>query len=307
MVALFCVNTYCILSQAADIASGDTLSVEDVDNILHDSNISNKDKTNYLLQYLSNQRDSVLDFAKTLCIAIIVFVIGRRLVELFLRLNEKWMDKREVEIGAKRFILSFLRVVYYILLIFLVAGILGVGTSSIVAMVGSAGLAIGLALQGSLSNVAGGVLILLTHPFQVGDYISVDGVEGTVASIDVFYTKIATVENKIIVIPNGTVSNSKLINNTKADYRMLILDFSVKNGTDIKKLRGELLGIMKNKDVICQDKDMSIVVDKLGPVYIKMQAKCWTATEKYSAVRYEMLEEIQDCIDKYVRDSDVNT
>lgn len=298
-MAFFRVNTYYILSQTAKIASGGTINSEDMDTILHDSNISSKEKTNYLLQYLYNQRDVVLDFAKTLLIAIIVFIIGRRLVELFLRLNEKWMEKREVEIGAKRFILSFLRVVYYVLLIFLVAGILGVGTSSIVAMVGSAGLAIGLALQGSLSNVAGGVLILLTHPFQVGDYISVDGVEGTVSSIDVFYTKIATVENKIIVIPNGTVSNSKLINNTKADYRMLILDFSVKKGLDIEILRGELLDIMNKKDEICSDKDMSVVVDKLGPVYIKMQAKCWTETKDYSQARYQMLEEIQKCLDKH--------
>ena len=298
-VTHFCVDAYCMLSKAADVVSDGMISVEDVDNILHDDNISGKEKTNYLLQYLSNQKDSVLDFAKTLLIAIVVFIIGRRFVELFLRLNEKWMDKREVEIGAKRFILSFLRVVYYILLVFLTAGILGVGTSSIVAMVGSAGLAIGLALQGSLSNVAGGVLILLTHPFQVGDYIVVDGVEGTVASIDVFYTKIATVENKIVVIPNGTVSNSKLINNTKADYRMLILDFSVRNDIDAKILREKILNIIKNKELICQDKDVSIVIDKLGPVYTKMQAKCWTATENFSEVRYDMLEEIKNCLDEF--------
>lgn len=122
-------------------------------------------------------------------------------------------------------------------MIIIIASVLGIGASSIVAIIGSAGLAVGLALQGSLSNLAGGVLILLLKPFKVGDYIISAGAEGTVQSIDIFYTRIATTDNKVVVIPNGTISNSNVTNTTKQDERMLVLDFTVGLNTDIAEVR----------------------------------------------------------------------
>lgn len=180
-------------------AASTVLDTDDLAKALN-SSASSEEKTNFLIEYLLSQRSVLLDFAKTLLFALIVFLIGKRLVKFCLKLTNKWMVRREVEISVQNFVMSFAKVIYYLILIFVVAWILGVG-ATIVALVGSAGLAVGLALQGSLSNLAGGVLILALKPFRVGEYISVSGVEGTVDSIDVFYTHLSTVDNKVIAIP----------------------------------------------------------------------------------------------------------
>ena len=181
---------------------------------------------------------------------------------------------------------------YNIFLIIIIASVLGIGASSIVAIIGSAGLAVGLALQGSLSNLAGGVLILLLKPFKVGDYIISAGAEGTVQSIDIFYTRIATTDNKVVVIPNGTISNSNVTNTTKQDERMLVLDFTVGLNTDIAEVREKIMKLFEADDRILHDMNKCVVVDKLTPVNIKMQAKAWTKSEDYWDVKYLLLEQI---------------
>ena len=189
--------------------------------------------------------------------------------------------------------MSLAGVIYNVLLIFVVAGILGVGTSSIVAMVGSAGLAIGLALQGSLANLAGGGLILLLKPFQVGDYIITPQSEGTVQSIDIFYTRLTTTDNRVIVIPNGTISNSDITNTTKQDRRLLVLEFSVSYDADVALIRDILLKEMKHRSDILVKEPMRVVVTRLNPVKLRMNAKCWVETSKYWDVYYDMLERIK--------------
>ena len=209
--------------QNAMLAVQDNTTVKELTKVMGDDSVSNEKKTSFLLQYLLDQREPLLRFGQTLLIALIVFVIGRKMVKLLLRFTDRWMERRNVEVSVRKFVMSLAGVIYNVLLIFVVAGILGVGTSSIVAMVGSAGLAIGLALQGSLANLAGGVLILLLKPFQVGDYIITPQSEGTVQSIDIFYTRLTTTDNRVIVIPNGTISNSDITNTTKQDRRLLVL------------------------------------------------------------------------------------
>ena len=226
-------------------------------------------------------------------IALIVFVIGRKMVKLLLRFTDRWMERRNVEVSVRKFVMSLAGVIYNVLLIFVVAGILGVGTSSIVAMVGSAGLAIGLALQGSLANLAGGVLILLLKPFQVGDYIITPQSEGTVQSIDIFYTRLTTTDNRVIVIPNGTISNSDITNTTKQDRRLLVLEFSVSYDADVALIRDILLKEMKHRSDILVKEPMRVVVTRLSPVKLRMNAKCWVETSKYWDVYYDMLERIK--------------
>ncbi|MCI5501212.1 MAG: mechanosensitive ion channel, partial [Lachnospiraceae bacterium] len=172
-------NNFYPLTAVNDVVSNAGIGVEEIQKGL-DSAKTTEEKTSFLIEYLLGQRAAMMDFAKTVILSIIVFAIGRKIVKLLLKITNKWMVRKEVEISVQKFIMSVAGVIYNLLLIFVVAGILGVGTSSIVAMVGSAGLAIGLALQGSLSNFAGGVLILLLKPFKVGDYISAAGAEGTV-------------------------------------------------------------------------------------------------------------------------------
>ena len=277
-------------------AASTVLDTDDLAKALN-SSASSEEKTNFLIEYLLSQRSALLDFAKTLLFALIVFLIGKRLVKFCLKLTNKWMVRREVEISVQNFVMSFAKVIYYLILIFVVAWILGVG-ATIVALVGSAGLAIGLALQGSLSNLAGGVLILALKPFRVGEYISVSGVEGTVDSIDVFYTHLSTVDNKVIAIPNGTITNATTTNVTNVSKRMMILDFMVPYETDITALRETLMDVMRADELLCQEETMEVVIDKLSPVKIKMQMKAWAKTEQYWDARYGLLEKLKETLEE---------
>lgn len=247
-----------------------------------------------LTEYLLKQREPLLDFGKTLLVALLVFFVGRKVIALLLRFLDRWMDRVKVELSVHRFALSLGNALLHLFLIFCIAGVLGVGTSSIVAVLGSAGLAVGLALQGSLSNFAGGVLILLLKPFLVGDYIVATGVEGTVRNIDIFYTRIVTTDNKVIVIPNGTLSNSNIVNTSQEGYRLLVIDFMVGYDTDISKVKEIILSLMQEETLICQDKPMDVVIDKLNPGRIKMQAKAWVETSDYWKQRYHLLEAVKE-------------
>ena len=271
-------------------------SVEQLTETLQ-SSASSEEKTNFLIEYLLAQRGEILDFFKTLLFALVVYLIGRKLVKLCLKLTDKWMIKREVEAGVQNFVMSFASVLYHLVLIFVVAWLLGIG-ATIVAIVSSAGLAIGLALQGSLSNLAGGVLILALKPFKVGEYISVAGAEGTVESIDIFYTRVVTSDNKTIVIPNGMITNDTITNTTNVTSRKLVLDFTVPYDTDIDKLREILMRIMKEETLVFQNEDKEVVINRLTPVNIQMQMKVWVKTEDYWDVRYRMLEKIKLILDE---------
>lgn len=270
-----------------------------MDEIVNELNsaASSEEKTNFLIEYLLSQRGIILDFLKTLLFAVLVYLIGRRVVKFCLKLTNKWMIKHEVEISVQNFVMSFANLAYNLILIFIVAGILGV-SATIVALVGSAGLAIGLALQGSLSNLAGGVLILALKPFKVGDYILVSGVEGTVESIDIFYTRISTTDNKIVVVPNGTITNANITNTTNASKRMMILDFRVPYGSDIDKVKELLLEVMQADELICQKDSMDVVINRLSPLKVQMQLKAWALTENYWKARYGMLEKIKKTLEE---------
>ena len=284
-----------LLSAAAGIteqsASGKAIGVDELHKVMN-SSASDEQQTSFFIQYLLSQREWLLDFAKTLLIAVIVFVIGRKIVKFALKITKKTMERKDVEISVQKFVMSLATFAYNIFLIIIIASVLGIGASSIVAIIGSAGLAVGLALQGSLSNLAGGVLILLLKPFKVGDYIISAGAEGTVQSIDIFYTRIATTDNKVVVIPNGTISNSNVTNTTKQDERMLVLDFTVGLNTDIAEVREKIMKLFEADDRILHDMNKCVVVDKLTPVNIKMQAKAWTKSEDYWDVKYLLLEQI---------------
>ena len=284
-----------LLSAAAGIteqsASGKAIGVDELQKVMN-SSASDEQKTSFFIQYLLSQREWLLDFAKTLLIAVIVFVIGRKIVKFALKITKKTMERKAVEISVQKFVMSLATFAYNIFLLIIIASVLGIGASSIVAIIGSAGLAVGLALQGSLSNLAGGVLILLLKPFKVGDYIISAGAEGTVQSIDIFYTRIATTDNKVVVIPNGTISNSNVTNTTKQDERMLVLDFAVGLNADIAEVREKIMKLFEADDRILHDMNKCVVVDKLTPINIKMQAKAWTKSEDYWDVKYLLLEQI---------------
>lgn len=296
MAVLSKVYNICLLA-VGDITSmaGSEINLEDVGKVIN-SEASNEEKTNFIIQYILAQREPMLNFLKTIIFALVVFIIGRKIVKALLNMTSKAMERKEVELSIQKFVMSFAGLAYNTLLVFIIAGILGVGASSIVAMLGSAGLAIGLALQGSLSNLAGGVLILLLKPFKVGDYIITSGEEGTVTGIDIFYTRIHTTDNKVIVIPNGTISNSNVTNTSNQAERMLIVDFMVSYSAKTSEVRSLILGILRKEEHICQDKDMSVVICSLNPLRVKMQAKAWVKNSEYWSTKFALLEKIKDTL-----------
>ena len=194
-----------------------------------------------------------------------------------------------------QFLDSFIKVGLYIILGFMVAGGFGLDAASVVAVVGSAGVAVGLALQGSLSNFAGGVLILLLKPFKVGDYIKEDsqGNEGTVTEIQMFYTKLLTYDGKTVVLPNGTLANTSLVNVTAANFRRLDVTVGISYDSDIKKAKAVLTRLVDENPLVIQDKDKVVTVDDLADSAVVIAVKCHVKTEDYWTLRGQLLENIK--------------
>ncbi len=187
---------------------------------------ADKQEIGVLKNYIESILPNMLDFCFNVVLAVIVYLIGSRIIKAILKMNKRWADRKEIDEGVKQFIHAFIKGALYVLLIFIILTLFGVTTASVVAVLGSAGLTLGLALQGSLSNFAGGVMILLMKPFKVGDYVIEDTNknEGTVEEISLFYTRLKTIDNKSIVIPNGTLANNSMTNVTAAEKRRLDLD-----------------------------------------------------------------------------------
>lgn len=254
--------------------------------------------TNVFITYLKGQVPVLLHFVEMLILALIVFWIGKSVIRFVLKLLDRSFEKAGLEESVIRFLHSLLKTALYVLLVFMMAGIIGVGTSSIIALVGSAGLTIGLALQGSLSNFAGGVLILLLKPFKIGDTIEVTGCMGTVTEIDIFYTKLLTLDNKRIVIPNGILSNSNITNITAEPERVLDMEFPVDYSVDIKEVRGVLEYIAENAELVDKEKDVQIFVSRFDDSAITMGFRVWVATADYFALKCDIMEQVKSEFDK---------
>lgn len=257
-------------------------------------------KPGVVQEFLEGLVPDVLAFLFQLLIAVIVYVIGVRIIRLVRRLIRKGMDKRSADQGVKQFLDSLVKALGYFLLIMVILSFFGVATTSVMALVGSAGLTIGLALQGSLSNFAGGVLILMLKPFRVGDYIVEDthGNEGEVAEISLFYTKLKTVDHKVIVIPNGTLANSSLTNVTYSDKRRIDLTVGVSYEADLKKAKEVITQVLREDPARLEDEELQVVVWELGASSVDISARLWVPTEQYWSSRFALLEKIKLALDE---------
>ena len=202
--------------------------------------------------------------------------------------------------GVTQFMDSLIRVLLYFLLVMFLADGIGVDTTSVMALVGSAGLTIGLAFQGSLSNFAGGVLILLIKPFKVGDYIiyTSANLEGKVTKIEMFYTTLLTVDNKKVVIPNGTLSNSSLINVTAEDKRRIDITVGVSYTANLKLAKEVCLNLLAAQPAVLQDQNNMVVVDDLADSSVNLKICCWVSAEDYWSTRWELIEKIKLAFDE---------
>lgn len=243
--------------------------------------------------------DKVLNWcgktAGNIVIAAFFLLVTFRVLNGFMKLLKKSFSRSNMEETVAGFLVSLIQTIIRAVLILTAASIVGFEITSFLTLLGSAGVAIGLALQGSLSNFAGGVLILILKPFQVGDYIIEDNKnnEGTVIAIDIFYTKLLTIDNKTVVIPNGILSNTSLTNVTKQDKRRLDLRFGIDYSEDIKRVKDVLLGIMKQEERILPGEEIKIYVEELGDSAIQIGVRVWTTMEDYWDVKWALLEKVK--------------
>lgn len=249
---------------------------------------------------LANVLDGALDLGMRILLAVITLVVGTQLIKLLRKIVKKVLTKAEADIGVRQFLDSFLKVALYVVLGFIIAAGFGVDAASIVALLGSAGVAVGLALQGSLSNLAGGVLILVLKPFKVGDYIKEDaaGNEGTVSEIQMFYTKLLTGDNKTIILPNGTLANTSMTNVTLADKRRVDVMVGISYDADIKKAKEVLLSVITSDEEVLQNEDKSVFVDNLGDSAVIMGLRCWVKKENYWSVKFRLTENVKYALDE---------
>lgn len=250
--------------------------------------------------YLDGVIPELLDFGVDVILAVLVLIIGSRIIKWIVKILGRSMERANAEQGVVTFVSSLCKYALYFVLLLMILSNFGVTASSVIAVLGSAGLTLGLALQGSLSNFAGGVLILLLKPFVVGDYIieNADKQEGTVSEITIFYTKLLTPDNKAIMIPNGALSNASVTNVTAMTNRRLDLRFGVAYNSDIAKVKNILEEVIKNDEAVIKEEDMNVFVSDLLDSSMDMGLRCWVKKEDYWTARWRIIENVKLAFDR---------
>ena len=248
---------------------------------------------NVIVEAMKGWIPELLSFGYRIFVAVLILLIGIRIAKSVRKMLGKTFDRMEVEVSLRKFLLSVAYAVICGLAVFAAADKLGISPASIVAVLGSAGIALGLALQESLGNFAGGVLILLMKPFKVGDYIICGDKEGTVSAIGLVYTTMNTIDNKKIVIPNGTLSNSNLTNVTSQDNRRLEIKVGISYQADLKKAKDIMLRLFEEHPCMLKEEQVVTFVDELADSSVIIGARGWVATPDYWKTRCDLLEQVK--------------
>lgn len=231
-------------------------------------------------------------------IAVLIWVIGKKIIKLLDKLVKKMLDRSSLDKGVVNFAVSVLKFVMYAVLVMIVVDKLGFQTTSLLTLFGSAALAIGMSLQGSLSNFAGGILILIFKPFKVGDYIIVGDKEGTVKSIEILYTRLITIDNKVIMLPNGSLSNSSIVNVGAENTRRIDIEIGIGYSSDIPKAKKLLEEVINNENGILKEKEVLVVVKSLDESCVTLETRAWVNTSDYWNVRFDLLEKYKNIFDE---------
>lgn len=252
-----------------------------------------KDTLNNLLSWFISKSGSVL-------VAILFIVIGIKIVSAIVKIFKRSFERSKMEASVAGFLLSIIRVIGYILVFITAATIVGFEVTSFVTILGTASMAVGLALQGALSNLAGGILILMLKPFEIGDYIIENdkNTEGTVISIDIFYTRLLTHDNKMVVIPNGILTNNSLINLTNETKRKLELKISIAYDSDIKKVKELVHGILTEDGRILDDEPKDVFIDSFDDSGMTLGIRAWVKTEDFWSTTWDLREKVKTSFDK---------
>ncbi len=235
---------------------------------------------------------TVKDIGLKLLYALIVFIVGRILIKWITKLMKKSKFAQKHDATVVRFLQNFVGIALHVVLIVTIIGILGVPLASVVTVIASAGVAIGLALQGALSNVAGGIMILLFRPFRLGDFVDTAGHSGTVTDIGIFYTVLTTGDNKVVTIPNGTIMGDSVINYSMKDTRRVDFVFNVAYGTDVAKVRSILLEEAEKHELVLKDPAPFCRLSKQSESSLDFTMRVWVESKNYWTVNFDILEAV---------------
>lgn len=249
--------------------------------------------------FLQELPERVFHLGLRVVLSVLVFLMGIQIIRLMGTLLRRALRRGKVDESAVKFIDSFAKYGLYFLLIITIASWLGVDAASIIALLGSVSVAIGLAVQGSLSNLAGGVLLLILKPFSIGDYIQ-DGLgnQGTVSSVDVFYTQLTTPDNKTIVLPNGTLANGCITNFTRCHMRRMDIPVSIAYQEDIRQAKAVLYEVLTQEQGILEEEERRIFVDSLGESAVLLNVRGWALNENFWETKWRLTENIKYALDE---------
>mgnify|MGYP000573551033 FL=1 len=242
--------------------------------------------------FLSRMVDLGVTVGSKILFAVIVLIVGRWLVRRLNKLVNKILTKREVDASLTTFVRSLVSITLNLLLVIVIIGILGIETSSFIALFASAGVAVGMALSGTLQNFAGGVMILLFKPFKVGDFIEAQGQSGTVREIQIFNTILTTADNKVIIIPNGGLSTGLMKNYSKEPTRRVDWEFGIAYGDDYTKAREVLARLLDADSRVLKEPAYFIALTSLGASSVNIVVRAWVNSADYWGVYFDMNEKV---------------
>ena len=276
--------------------------------ILADTTLTAQQKTAVVAEQVKNMTfsdilsmlaDWGIEIAAKVAIALAIYFVGRWLIGRLVKIVNKVCEKRGVEISLQQFFKNMIKVVLYICLALTVIGILGIDTTSLIAMFASASLAIGMALSGTMQNFAGGVMILLLRPYRIGDYVEAQGQAGTIKEISLFNTVITTVDNKIIYVPNSSISTGIINNYSQAATRRVDWNVTISYGDDVEVARRVLIEMMNSDKRVMQDPAPVVYLTSLGDSAVNISARAWVDNADYWGVYFDLNERIYNELPKH--------
>lgn len=257
------------------------------------------ENANKFVETLESYIPKIIGFGINLIIAVLIFAIGKIIINVLMRVINKFLKKSNIEISVQKFLDSLIKALLYFVLLIIICNQIGIQTTSFIALLSTAGLTIGLALQGSFSNFAGGILILLLKPFKVGDYIvdGSSGKEGTVQKIDLFYTMLVTVDNKLVTIPNGNLSNTHITNASAFDTRRVDLTIGINYDNDTGKAKEILRRLGENDPARLKEKPVDVYIKDLAASEVTLELRVWVNTGDYWDAYFRLKENMKKKLD----------
>lgn len=263
-------------------------------------NLQKVDK-NVIQEYLEGIVPDLINFAVQILLAVLLYLVGKRVVSFIRKFLRRSLERRSVDIGVRQFLDSVSKYSLYAILWLMILTLFGITTASVIALLGSAGLTLGLALQGSLANFAGGVLILLLRPFHVDDYIisSETGHEGTVKEITTFYTRIQTADNQTVMIPNGKLADGAIVNVTGQQTRRVDILVGIAYSADLKLAKSLLWELAQKETRRLEEESVNVFVSSLADSGVELGCRFWVKSEDYWQTRWDMLEAVKLSFDEH--------